>query len=257
MVVRRSIWRNRDVVLVLGGGVVNDIGDWMLEIALPVYVYLETGSGLATAGVYVIDLLIGLLLGPYGGSLVDRWPLRATLIATNIAQAAPLLPLLLVADDRIWPIYVVTALQAVIQQVNNPASFALLPRLVDGDQLVQVNALASSGWSLARLIGSAAGEIAVAAGGVGAVLIIDAITFLVVAAAMSRISDRTNQIAAHPDERTVEEPGDGEQGDADAQQECASMTTSSPGSSSRSYTSTISAARSVSNPGPTRRALSS
>lgn len=205
---RASIWRDRDVVLVLGGGVVNDIGDWMLEIALPVYVYLETGSGLATAGVYIIDLLVGLLLGPYGGSLADRWPLRATLVATNVAQAVTLLPLLLVSGDRIWPIYVVTALQAVIQQVNNPASFALLPRLVDGDQLVQVNALRSSGWSLARLIGSAAGGIAVATGGVGAVLVIDAITFLIVAAAMSRISDRANRLAA---------PSDDEPGGEDAQ----------------------------------------
>lgn len=187
--------RNRDFSLVLAGGVVNDIGDWLLEIALPVYVYLETGSGLATAAVYVIDLVVGVVLGPLGGSLADRWPLRRTLVATNVVQAIALLPLLAVEGDRIWPIYVVAALQSIVQQVNNPASFALLPRLVDSGQLVAANAAASSGWSIARLIGSPIGGIAVAVGGIEAVLVADAATFLLAAVATSMVSDRANRHA--------------------------------------------------------------
>ena len=52
-----SPWRNRDLVLVLVGGTVNNVGDWMLLVALPVYVYVETGSGLATAAVFLIELM--------------------------------------------------------------------------------------------------------------------------------------------------------------------------------------------------------
>ncbi len=185
--------RNRDFALVLAGGVVNEIGDWLLEIALPVYVYLETGSGLATAAVYVIDLFVGMLLGPLGGSLADRWPLRRTLVSTNVVQALALLPLLAVDGGRIWPIYLVAAMQAVVQQVNNPASFALLPRLVRRDQLVAANAATSSGWSIARLIGSPLGGIAVAVGGIPAVLVADASTFVVAAIATSMVSDRANR----------------------------------------------------------------
>lgn len=199
--------RNRDFSLVLAGGVVNDIGDWLLEIALPVYVYLETGSGLATAAVYVIDLVVGVLLGPLGGSLADRWPLRRTLVTTNVVQAIALLPLLAVDSDRIWPIYVVAALQAIVQQVNNPASFALLPRLVQSDQLVAANAAASSGWSIARLIGSPIGGVAVAVGGIEAVLVADAATFLLAAVATSMVSDRANR-DAHLDHATDGIPAD-------------------------------------------------
>ena len=176
------IWRNRSFVASLVGGTVNDVGDWMLEIAVPVYVYMQTRSGAATALVYIIDLVVGVVLGPYGGSLADRWNLRSTLIVTNLLQMAALLPLLTVTNDRIWPAFAVAAVQAGIAQINNPAAFALYPRVVPHEQLVKANAYASTGGSLARLAGSPVGGIVVATGGLGAVVIADAVTFAVGAA---------------------------------------------------------------------------
>ena len=184
------MWRDRNVAAALVGGTVNDVGDWLLEIALPVYVYTETGSGAATAAVYIIQLAVGVVLGPYGGSLADRWNLRTTLIGTNVLQALALVPLLAVDSQRIWPVFAVSAVQAAIAQVNNPASFALFPRIVDGEQLVEANAAASTGGAVARLIGSPVGGIAVAAGGLTTVVVIDALTFVVGAIAIMSIPDR-------------------------------------------------------------------
>jgi predicted MFS family arabinose efflux permease len=175
----QSPWRDRDVALVIVGASVNNVGDWMLGVALPVYVYVETRSGLATAAVFLIELVVGVGLGPIGGSLVDRWNLRTTLVVTNALQAVALLPLLAVTPSRLWPAFVVAGLQALIRQVNDPASFALVPRLVDEEQLVSVNAVLSTGASLARLIGAPLGGIAVATGGLGAVVIADAATFVI------------------------------------------------------------------------------
>src|SRR6185295_12771720 len=125
-----SPWRTRDFRLVWGGGFVNDVGDWLLLVALPVYVFIQSGSGSATAILFVVELIAALVLGPIGGSLVDRWDLRRTLIATNLAQAVTLAPLLAVTGDRIWPAYLVVGAQALLTQINNPASAALLPRVV-------------------------------------------------------------------------------------------------------------------------------
>lgn len=166
-------------MLLAGGTTVNGVGDWLLELALPLYVFIETGSGLATAAVYLLNLAVGVLLGPLGGSLVDRWKLRATLIGTNLLQIVALAPLLLVTPDRIWPVYVVAVLQGLIANVNDPASFALLPRLVADEQLVTANSALSAGGSIARLVGSALGGIAIATGGMPAVVAVDAATFAV------------------------------------------------------------------------------
>ena len=73
-------------------GLVNDIGDWMLSLALPIYVFTETGSGRDTAAVFLIELVVGVAFGPYGGALADRWDLRRTIIATNLLRAVTLLP---------------------------------------------------------------------------------------------------------------------------------------------------------------------
>ena len=189
-----SPWRTRDFRLVLIGGFVNDTGDWLLLVALPVYVFIKSGSGTATAILFVVELVAALILGPVGGSLVDRWDLRRTLIATNLAQAVTLTPLLAVTGTRIWPAYLVVGAQAMLTQINNPASVALLPRVVTPDQLTVANAANSTSLSMARLVGSPLGGLAVGLGGIGAVVVIDVATFLAVAIATTLVRTDTRPI---------------------------------------------------------------
>jgi predicted MFS family arabinose efflux permease len=191
----RGLWRQRDFLLVLGGGFVNDIGDWLLAVALPAFVYTETGSGASTAAIVVIELIAGIVFGPYGGGLADRWDLRRTVVGTNVLQAVTLVPLLAVDTDRIWPAFLVAGMQGLLQQVNDPASFALVPRIVPADDLVQANSAYSAASSIARLVGSPLGGIAVALGGLQAVVVVDAITFLTVAAATALVRTPTASLA--------------------------------------------------------------
>ncbi len=207
-----SPWRNRNFQIVWTGGLLNDVGDWLLLVALPVYVFSETGSGGSTALLFLVQYGVAIVFGPYAGTLVDRFDLRRTLIMTNVAQAVALLPLLAVTPDRIWPALVVAALQSVLTRLNNPAKVALLPRLVAADQIVAANAANSTGSSMARLIGSPLGGIVVEFGGLGAVVVADGISFLAVALATYFVC-----VPAAPDaaavspalEADVGEPGPG------------------------------------------------
>jgi len=103
----QSVWRNHDFRRVLVGSTVNDIGDWMLTLALPIYVFTTTGSGRNTAVVFLIELIISVVLGPLGGAVADRWDLRLTIVSTNVAQAVALLPLLAATADRVWIVFLV------------------------------------------------------------------------------------------------------------------------------------------------------
>lgn len=134
-----SVWEGRDFRIAWAGGLINDAGDWVLIVALPVYVFTETGSGTATALLFVCQLIIAAALGPLGGSLVDRWNLRRCLIATNLAQAVMLLPLFAVSSSQVWPVFVVITGQAALSQLNNPgqrgpAPAPGAPRPADGGQ---------------------------------------------------------------------------------------------------------------------------
>jgi predicted MFS family arabinose efflux permease len=179
------VWRGRDFRVAWSAGFVNDTGDWVLAVALPVFVFVETDSGTATAILFVCQLVAGGVLGPFAGSLVDRWNLRRCLVATNLAQAAALLPLLAVDRQRIWPAYVAMAAQSALAQLNNPANVALLPRVVRPEQLTGANAALAASASIARLIGAPLGGVLVAWGGLRAVVVVDAASFLAVAATLA------------------------------------------------------------------------
>jgi len=180
---------------------VNDTGDWVLAVGLPVFVFLETGSGTSTATLFAFQFAANGLLGPIGGSLVDRWNLRLCLIATNLAQATMLLPLLAVTADRIWPAFVVMSAQAALVQLNNPASIALVPRLVEGEALQSANAAMAAGTNFARLAGAALGGFAVAWGDLAPIVVIDATSFVAAAVAL-------NFLAADTGPAGVESPGE-------------------------------------------------
>lgn len=191
---RVAIWRRRDVRIAWTAGFVNDTGDWVLSVGLPAYVFVETGSGATTALLFVCQLVIGALLGPVGGAIVDRVDLRRCLVVTNLAQAVTILPLVTVTPDRIWPAYIVVAAQAALTQVNNPANVALLPRLVGVDELARANSALGAAASLARLLGAPLGGLLVAWRGLDPIVLFDATTFALVAVAVLFVRADTSPV---------------------------------------------------------------
>jgi MFS family permease len=181
--------RQRDFLLAWVGGLVSMIGNWVLLIVLPIYVYQLTGSALATSGMFVAEIVPALALGSVAGVFVDRWDRKRTMVIANLALAVTLLPLLAVRSaDLIWLAYVVAFVQSTITQFFHPAENALLPRLVGEERLLTANALNALNNNLARLIGPAVGGLAMAAFGITGVVLIDAASFLLSMAMIALIA---------------------------------------------------------------------
>jgi MFS family permease len=162
------------------GGLINDLGDWTLLVALPVYVFGLTGSAFVTSTVFVVELVAGLLAGQLAGVLVDRWDRRRILVISGVIQAAALAPLLLVTTtDGIWLVYVVAAVESCFARLCGPAKAALVPALVPADSLTAANGLSAVADNLARLVGSPLGGLAIQLLGLPGVVVIDAATYLV------------------------------------------------------------------------------
>ena len=160
-------------------GLLSETGDWMLLIALPVYVLQLTGSAFTTATVLVLELVPTVLAGPFVGLLVDRcerWRLMA-LVAT--AQALLLLPLLAVdgAGD-LWVVYLVVVAESLLGTVIEPARAVAAAALVRPDQLMAVNGALGLLSSLARLVGGPVGGLLLGLGGIRGVVLADAVSFL-------------------------------------------------------------------------------
>src|SRR3990170_1488040 len=69
----RSVLRQRNFGLLWMAGLISLAGDWMLRIALPIYVYRLTGSALATSTMLIAGMLPDLLFGSIAVVFVDRW----------------------------------------------------------------------------------------------------------------------------------------------------------------------------------------
>src|ERR1051326_8738762 len=175
--------RQRNFALLWLGGLSSNTGDWLLVIGLPVYVYLLTGSALATSITLIVAFVPNLLLGSVAGVFVDRWDRRRTMLLANLLLAAGLLPLLLIHDTRtLWILYPVLFFEAAVDQFVQPAESALIPHLVSEEHLVTANSLNSVSSSVSRLAGAALGGILLATFGLHITALLDLISFLFVAA---------------------------------------------------------------------------
>ncbi len=187
-IVMLATLRRRNFALLWLGGLISQTGDWLLQIGLPVYVYLLTGSALATSVTLIVAFVPDLLLGSVAGVFVDRWDRRLTMLVANLLLAVGLLPILLIHDkSTLWILYPVLFFEAAVDQFVQPAENALLPHLVSAEQLVTANALVSVSSGVSRLAGAALGGILLAALGLHATILLDLASFLFVAAMLRLI----------------------------------------------------------------------
>ena len=183
--------RHRDFALLWVAGLVSVAGDFALIVALPLHAYALTGSAAATGGVFAASLLPRILLGSVAGVFVDRWDRKRTMIAADLLRAGFLLPLLAVGSpDLLWVLYLVRAVTGTIALIFDPAEAALLPKLVDEERLVTANALNALNNNLGRLAGPALGGLLYAWGGLPAVVVVDAGSFVGSAALIALIRAR-------------------------------------------------------------------
>jgi len=199
-----AILRQRNFALLWSGGLISMVGDWLLRIGLPVYVYTLTGSALATSIMLITGFVPDVLLGSVAGVFVDRWDRRKTMMTSNLLLAVGLLPLLAVhSKDTLWIVYIVQFFEACISQFVLPAENALIPHLVSEEQLVSANALKSISQNISRLVGSALGGLLIGGLGLSSVVLLDAVTFLFVCVMLGLMQLPTSPVNTQKTSETV------------------------------------------------------
>jgi Na+/melibiose symporter-like transporter len=183
-----DVLRQRNFLCLWLAWLVSSLGDMVLFIALPFYVYQITGSTAATGATLIVETVPRVLMGSVAGVFVDRWDRRTTMIAADLGRAVILLPLIAVRSaDTLWVVYVVGFLESVVAQFFRPARSALLPRLVRKDQLTTANALNAQADATNSLIGPAIGGAIFGLFGLAGVVLVDSFSFVVSAALIALI----------------------------------------------------------------------
>ena len=179
----QKLWmplRDRDVRLLIGGTGLSQIGDWLYNVALIVFVLERTGSGAWIAAAGIVRLLPYVVFGTIGGMIADRRPRRATMIQSDLIRAVIMFTLTVVAarDGAPLAAILLAGIATTFSVAYGPCVNAAIPRIVDEDDLSAVNTLSATVTNLSYALGPALGGILLILGSPTAAFAVNGVTFL-------------------------------------------------------------------------------
>jgi MFS family permease len=162
---------------------VNELGNWLGEIALAVLVYEQTGSPLATAALFLGMQFLPALFAQGVVARVEVTGTRIGLPAIYATEAVTFIALAAIADNFLLAaIVVLAALDGTLALAGRAFTRAAAAAVLrPTGHLRQGNALLNIGFTTAGALGPLAGGLVVAAFGAEAALLLNAASFGLVA----------------------------------------------------------------------------
>jgi MFS family permease len=172
----------RRFLVVAAGQLVSVTGSALTEFAIPLWIYLTTGSLAQFALFAVLGLVPGMLVSPLAGAIVDRSDRRRVMLAGDIAAGGTQLTLgalLWTGNLQIWHIYPLLACLSVALTFQRVAYASAIPQLVPKRFLGHANGVAQMATGVAQLVVPLAAAGLMAAIGLGGILALDVVSYAV------------------------------------------------------------------------------
>lgn len=163
------------------------IGSRMTSVGVGLWLFNQTGTATPLLLVAFFNELPGMLGSSLAGVLVDRWPRRRVLLLADAGQAAGTVLLLLsILSEafQIWQLYLIVLLQGIFAILQQPALDATTTLLVNEAQRERANGIQQMAFPLAGVIAPVLTGLLYIWVGLGGVILVDLITFLVAISAI-------------------------------------------------------------------------
>jgi MFS family permease len=180
----------RDYKLFWFGQLISLSGTWMQSVAQGWLVYSLTKSPFYLGMVAAAGSLPILLFTLGGGIAADRLRKRNLLLLTQALSILPALLLGILIDINmaaVWQVALIAAFLGTVNAFDIPARQSFMAELVGRENLTNAVALNSAAFHGARMIGPVIAGIAIANVGLSACFYLNAVSFLAVIVALSRI----------------------------------------------------------------------
>ena len=128
-------------------------GDRLHQVALGVLVYSVTNSPLATGLVFLAATLPNIVLGPIAGTFVDRWEHKRVMIASDLIRAVLVIAIPFAAAADVFLVYPLVFVVTTVSLFFRPAKVALLPRIVNEEDLMAASSATWTADTLADIVG--------------------------------------------------------------------------------------------------------
>lgn len=200
----RELLAIRDYRYLWSAQVLSDFGDNLTVLTLIILIQRLTGSTVAIAGLMVAIALPTLVFGTLAGVYVDRMDRKKVILVSDLLRGLIVLCFVFVrSPDMVPVIYAIAFAQASVGTLDNPARSAYLPAVVGTERLLAANSVSQTSRIIFNLLGTgAAGVLAAVSDTLAPAFVIDAVTFFVSFALISRVHT-SGAIEPHGDEPRV------------------------------------------------------
>src|SRR5262245_36600110 len=162
-------------------------GDFLALFAvIAVVSFRMHGTPSQLTGVQIAIMLPMVFVGPVAGVLVDRWPLKPTLIASDLIRAV--LAVLLIVSTEVWHVYLVLGALSCVSAFFAPAQTVTIRTHVPPHGLVASNALMQMAFMGSRIVGPVAAGAIVAAFGPAICYVVDVASFVASATLIASVA---------------------------------------------------------------------
>ncbi|HWP96310.1 MAG TPA: MFS transporter [Syntrophomonadaceae bacterium] len=156
-----NIFRNRFIQAVLLSGVFLQIGIWVRNFAVLLFVMDKTNANpIAVSLIYLAEYVPIFLFSFIGGTFADRWPPKKTMIASDLLSALSVFIVLLTVIYGNWQaIFLITFISAILSQFSQPSAMKLFKIYVPLEQLQTAMAIFQTSMSIFMIIGPVLGTL--------------------------------------------------------------------------------------------------
>lgn len=148
-------------VLLILGQLTSLFGNFILKLALSMYVLETTASAAVFAGILSAAIIPTILLSPFGGILADRVDRRKMMVALDALTGVSVLGAMLLMSERnaLVVITVLLVLLSILGAFETPTVQACIPTMLQGDNITKGNAMVNQVASLSYLVAPLAGGV--------------------------------------------------------------------------------------------------
>ena len=198
----RDLLRDKNFSLLWVSQIVSNFGDRLNQMALIGLIYARTpGSTIQLAKLLSFTIIPVFLIGPIAGIYVDRWNRKYTMIFCDLLRGflVLLIPFAIMQSQSMVPIYLLVFLIFSATRFFLPSKLSIIPDIVNKEQLLLANSLASTTMMIATIVGFGLGGIIVGWLGARGGFYVDAITYFISASMVSFVAIKLKEAIKNKD----------------------------------------------------------
>lgn len=156
------------------------LGSAMTSYALVIWSYTQKGSALMTALLMVSSYAPYVLLSIFAGALSDKWNKKITMLVCDTAAALTTVIMLILLQGgrlQIWHLYLINAVNGLMNTVQQPASEVVVTRVLSKKHYQKVGGLRYFASSLNSVLTPIIATAVLGMAGMGAIVTFDLLTF--------------------------------------------------------------------------------